>query len=159
MKIVFISVGTVAKDYMQQGVAEYRKRLSRYLNLEYIEIQLAKSRKTAEARLLKEHEKEEILKLLKENDHLVLLDDSYSMSDHWDDATAFGEAKRSVQAIVDQLLDGQLPERTRGEIARLLVSTDQGPQLEQFRADPGFRNQQVRAALGLILSLPEYHAC
>lgn len=34
--------------------------------------------------------------------HLVLLDDSYSMSDRWDDVTAFGEAKRAVQAIVDQ---------------------------------------------------------
>ncbi len=34
--------------------------------------------------------------------HLVLLDDSYSMSDRWDDASAFGEGKRAVQAIVDQ---------------------------------------------------------
>jgi aerotolerance regulator-like protein len=34
--------------------------------------------------------------------HLVLLDDSYSMSDRWEEATAFGEAKRAVQAIVDQ---------------------------------------------------------
>lgn len=34
--------------------------------------------------------------------HLVLLDDSYSMSDRWDEATAFSEAKRAVQAIVDQ---------------------------------------------------------
>jgi hypothetical protein len=34
--------------------------------------------------------------------HLVLLDDSYSMSDRWDQSAAFGEAKRAVQAIVDQ---------------------------------------------------------
>ena len=34
--------------------------------------------------------------------HLVLLDDSYSMSDRWDDTTALGEGKRAVQAIVDQ---------------------------------------------------------
>jgi hypothetical protein len=34
--------------------------------------------------------------------HLVLLDDSYSMSDRWDDTNALAEAKRSVQAIVDQ---------------------------------------------------------
>lgn len=34
--------------------------------------------------------------------HLVLLDDSYSMSDRWEDSSAFGEAKRAVQAIVDQ---------------------------------------------------------
>jgi hypothetical protein len=34
--------------------------------------------------------------------HLVLLDDSYSMSDRWDNTSALGEAKRAVQAIVDQ---------------------------------------------------------
>lgn len=34
--------------------------------------------------------------------HLVLLDDSYSMSDRWNDSSAFSEARRAVQAIVDQ---------------------------------------------------------
>jgi hypothetical protein len=34
--------------------------------------------------------------------HLVLVDDSYSMSDRWDESSAFGEAKRAVQAIVDE---------------------------------------------------------
>ncbi len=34
--------------------------------------------------------------------HLVLLDDSYSMSDRWDDTNALAEGKRAVQAIVDQ---------------------------------------------------------
>ena len=35
--------------------------------------------------------------------HLVLLDDSYSMSDRWDNTSAMAEGKRAVQAIVDQL--------------------------------------------------------
>ena len=34
--------------------------------------------------------------------HLVLLDDSYSMSDRWNETTALGEGNRAVQAIVDQ---------------------------------------------------------
>src|SRR6476660_384548 len=34
--------------------------------------------------------------------HLVLLDDSYSMSDHWNDTSALGEGKRAVQSIVEQ---------------------------------------------------------
>jgi hypothetical protein len=34
--------------------------------------------------------------------HLVLLDDSYSMSDRWNETTALSEGKRAVQAIVDQ---------------------------------------------------------
>ncbi|NOZ40033.1 MAG: hypothetical protein GXP24_07395 [Planctomycetes bacterium] len=34
--------------------------------------------------------------------HLVLLDDSYSMSDRWDRSTAFGEAKRVVGQLLEQ---------------------------------------------------------
>src|SRR3954469_6084131 len=34
--------------------------------------------------------------------HLVLLDDSYSMSDHWNDTSALAEGKRAVQSIVEQ---------------------------------------------------------
>jgi hypothetical protein len=34
--------------------------------------------------------------------HLVLLDDSYSMSDAWNNTSALAEGKRAVQAIVDQ---------------------------------------------------------
>jgi hypothetical protein len=34
--------------------------------------------------------------------HLVLVDDSYSMSDRWSNTTALNEAKRTVQWIVDQ---------------------------------------------------------
>jgi hypothetical protein len=31
--------------------------------------------------------------------HVILLDDSFSMSDHWDDTSAFAEAKRVIQRI------------------------------------------------------------
>ena len=34
--------------------------------------------------------------------HLVLLDDSYSMSDRWDRSSAFAEAKRVVEQLLDQ---------------------------------------------------------
>ncbi len=34
--------------------------------------------------------------------HIVLLDDSYSMSDHWNDTSAFAAGKHAVEAIVDQ---------------------------------------------------------
>ena len=68
-----------------------------------------------------------------------------------------------MDRLVDQLLDGELAGNTRRELAQLLVSNEQNPQmqmqmLDQFRSDPGFRDQQLRAALGVILSLPEYHA-
>ncbi len=31
--------------------------------------------------------------------HVILLDDSFSMSDHWNDTTAFAEAKRVIERI------------------------------------------------------------
>lgn len=34
--------------------------------------------------------------------HLILLDDSYSMSDHWETSSAFAEAKRVVTELLDQ---------------------------------------------------------
>jgi len=34
--------------------------------------------------------------------HLVLLDDSYSMSDAWNESTAFAEAQRVVEQLLDQ---------------------------------------------------------
>lgn len=34
--------------------------------------------------------------------HLILLDDSYSMADHWDETTALDEAKRVVVRVLDQ---------------------------------------------------------
>lgn len=34
--------------------------------------------------------------------HLLLVDDSYSMGDRWNNTSALGEGKRAVQAIVDQ---------------------------------------------------------
>ena len=64
-----------------------------------------------------------------------------------------------VDALADQLLDGELATEARADLAQLLVSNEQGPQPETFRNDPGFREQQVRQALGLLLSLPEYHTC
>jgi uncharacterized protein (DUF1800 family) len=62
-----------------------------------------------------------------------------------------------VELLVEGLLDGELAKEKRTEIARFLITAADGPKLDQFRADPAFREQQVRAALALILSLPEYH--
>jgi uncharacterized protein (DUF1800 family) len=72
----------------------------------------------------------------------------------------FTEPAKVVESLAEQLLDSALSNDARREISTLLVSNDQGMQMmDQFRSDQGFRNQQVRAALGLILSLPEYQTC
>ena len=63
-----------------------------------------------------------------------------------------------VATLVDLLLDGELPKERRAELGKFVVSNEQGPQPDTFRDDAGFREQQTRALLGVILSLPECHA-
>jgi hypothetical protein len=75
--------------------------------------------------------------------HLVLLDDSYSMSDRWNDTTALGEGKRAVQAIVDQAAaqsDTQLVTLLRfSEAARLSAGAQ--PKVFAERISDAFRSR------------------
>ncbi len=75
--------------------------------------------------------------------HLVLLDDSYSMSDRWDDVSAFGEAKRAVQAIVDQAhsqSDTQLVTLLRFSVAARLSAGAQ-PKVFSEEINEAFRGR------------------
>jgi uncharacterized protein (DUF1800 family) len=70
---------------------------------------------------------------------------------------------RVADLLVDRLLEGNLSPDRRAELAKFLVTAQeegQEPkdQPDKFREDGDFRRQQVRALVGVILSLPEYHA-
>jgi hypothetical protein len=75
--------------------------------------------------------------------HLVLLDDSYSMSDRWDNTSAMNEAKRAVQAIVDQAYgqsDTQLITLLRySEAARLSAGSQ--PKVFNEHINDAFRSR------------------
>jgi hypothetical protein len=75
--------------------------------------------------------------------HLVLLDDSYSMSDRWDNTSAIAEGKRAVQAIVDQAhqqADTQLVTLLRfSEAVRLSAGAQ--PQVFNERINDDFRSR------------------
>jgi uncharacterized protein (DUF1800 family) len=64
---------------------------------------------------------------------------------------------RVIDTLAAILLQGDLPPEARRDLAEFLVTTDEGRKLEMFRDDGDFRNEKIRGALGLILSLPEYH--
>jgi Aerotolerance regulator N-terminal/von Willebrand factor type A domain len=75
--------------------------------------------------------------------HIVLLDDSYSMSDRWDNTTALDEAKRAVQAIVDQAFkesDAQLISLLRFSEAAQLSAGAQ-PKVFNERINENFRSR------------------
>jgi len=75
--------------------------------------------------------------------HLVLLDDSYSMSDRWDSTSALGEGKRAIQAIIDQAYqqsDTQLVTLLRfSEAARLSAGAQ--PKVFSERINDAFRSR------------------
>jgi hypothetical protein len=75
--------------------------------------------------------------------HLVLLDDSYSMSDRWDNTNALTEGSRAVQAIVDQAYrqsDAQLVTLLRfSEAARLSAGAQ--PKVFAERINNAFRSR------------------
>jgi len=75
--------------------------------------------------------------------HVVLVDDSYSMSDRWGNTSAISEAKRAVQAIVDQAhaqSDRQLITLLRfSEAARLSAGTQ--PQVFSEQINDAFRSR------------------
>jgi 23S rRNA (pseudouridine1915-N3)-methyltransferase len=75
MKVAFWCIGKTEDAYILEGFALYQKRLTNYLSFEYKEILFPKGKKATNAALHQELEKDEILKLLKPNDTLILLDE------------------------------------------------------------------------------------
>jgi uncharacterized protein (DUF1800 family) len=63
-----------------------------------------------------------------------------------------------IDTLVELLLQGDLSPEARRDLAEFLVTGEPGRNLEAFRDDDDFRREKTRAALGLILGLPEYHA-
>ncbi len=76
MKVTLICVGKLKEKYLTQGVEEYAKRLSRYCNLEIIELADEKTPDHASDTLegmIKQKEGDRILKALKEDSYCIAL--------------------------------------------------------------------------------------
>lgn len=74
-------------------------------------------------------------------------------------STDVTEPREVIDALSNVVMQGDVTDEVRGKLADFLVATDDGPNLDQFRDDPGFRGDKSRQALSAMLSLPEYHAC
>lgn len=76
MNISVVSVGKVKEKYLRDGIEEYRKRLTRYCNIEIIEVPDEKAPETLspkEEEQVKEKEGQAILKHIKENAYVIAL--------------------------------------------------------------------------------------
>jgi 23S rRNA (pseudouridine1915-N3)-methyltransferase len=75
MKIVLIAVGQTDAGYFTEAVNEYRNRLIHYLPFEITVIPAIKNTRNLSEAQQKEKEGEQILKLIRPDDTLVLLDE------------------------------------------------------------------------------------
>lgn len=77
MNITLITVGKIKEKYLKEAIAEYKKRLSRYCKIDIIELQDEKTPDNAsfkEEEIIKNKEGESILKYIKDNMYVVVLD-------------------------------------------------------------------------------------
>jgi hypothetical protein len=68
------------------------------------------------------------------------------------------DPKKVAELLSERVLEGALLKKQRAEVAEYLIAGDDGPKAEEFRKDAEFRTQKIREAVGVLLSLAEYHA-
>ena len=76
MNIKVITVGKIKEKYIKLGIEEFAKRLSKYCNLEQVEVSDEKAPETLsdkEMQMIKDKEGEKILAHVKENTYLIAL--------------------------------------------------------------------------------------
>ena len=77
MKIRIISVGKIKEKYFVQAIEEYKKRLSAYTEVEFIEVPDEKipfNASLKEEEIVKRKEGEKVLSKIKDTDYIILLD-------------------------------------------------------------------------------------
>lgn len=76
MKIKIICVGKIKEKYIISGISEYSKRLSKYCNLDIIEVMdenLIQNPNSEEIEIIKIKEENKILKHINDKDYLISL--------------------------------------------------------------------------------------
>ena len=77
MKITILAVGKIKEKYLREGIQEYAKRLSRFCELQLLEVedeQASDALSPAQEEQVKKKEADKILKKLKEGSFAVILD-------------------------------------------------------------------------------------
>ncbi len=109
--IRLIACGKIKEKWMREGIAEYAKRIQAYEKLEIIEVKDEKTLDTnseADNIRVKNTEGERLLKQIKDDDYVILLDlagkeiDSVALSQKIDQVHTFGKSK------IDFVIGGSL---------------------------------------------------
>lgn len=77
MKLTLVTVGKLKEKYLKEGIEEYSKRLSRFCELQIIEVedeQAPENLSLSQEAIVKKKEAERIIKKVKDGSVLILLD-------------------------------------------------------------------------------------
>lgn len=100
MKIIILTLGKTSASYLREGTTIYLDRLKHYAKVEYKELPDVPT-KGLSAEVLKEKEGEQLMKQLKPDDHVLLLDEN---GEHFS-SRAFAEMlQRRMNSGVKQLV-------------------------------------------------------
>lgn len=94
MKIKLISVGKTDREWLKDGLQLYLSRLKHYVPFEYTEIPDIRNTSSMSRDTVKAKEGEQILRLIAQGDHVILLDE------HGNEMSSVGLAKRLEDRLV-----------------------------------------------------------
>jgi 23S rRNA (pseudouridine1915-N3)-methyltransferase len=103
MQITLIQVGKTRFAYLQEGISDYQKRLTHYLNFEEITIQDLKNVKSLNSAEIKKKEGEQVLKIIDKNAFLILMDEKgrqYSSTEFADFITKSMNSGRDIVMLI-----------------------------------------------------------
>ncbi|PKN74059.1 MAG: hypothetical protein CVU50_00345 [Candidatus Cloacimonetes bacterium HGW-Cloacimonetes-3] len=75
MKITIIQIGKTKDAWMNEGIAEYLKRLSAFISVEVLELPDTSIKTAGNAEAVKDKEAQTVLKRLTPDDYVILLDE------------------------------------------------------------------------------------
>ena len=103
MKLRVLSVGTKMSAWVQEGVAEYQKRLIADLDFSLIEIPMAKRSKNSNSDQCKKKESDALLAAIPANDYVIALDvtgKSFSTEDLAEKITDFRQRGNNLSVLI-----------------------------------------------------------
>ena len=111
MKIKIICLGKIKESYLKDGINEYKKRISRFADVEIIELtdeKIPDNSSTKEMKEVLKKEGEKILNVLKKDDYIIPLCIEGKMLTSVDLAEKFKEITLSGKSCITFIIGGSL---------------------------------------------------
>jgi 23S rRNA (pseudouridine1915-N3)-methyltransferase len=111
LKINILCVGSVKENFLKEGILEYKKRISKFATLNFIEVKEAKIESFENQSLIKktlDEEGEKLLKQLNKNDYVILVDLHGEELVSEDFASKLNKIKENGNSTIDFIIGGTL---------------------------------------------------